>query len=277
MYEYWIGRDVDFRKVWNDYESGLGYIDKYHSMEVYLIRITFKQYSSDLPLFNHEAVYKTLKGYFHELKLQCLSQQEYNVAGPLFLYDVERASGKWSFLGELRHLILLGTTLTEEKIFGQRIENFQKKLQILRENFGDRYIYPQDFQNFMAANTGRDVQLALENLYMQGLIDVEISQEPFMGDIVQTKSRLVSLNRMQNETDYLAKLRYILTSHFNEPELRNLAFDLGVNYDALRGQGTADKARELVDYFRQRNQIGKLVRKGVVVKRELVGSHCTHE
>jgi hypothetical protein len=67
--EYWIGKDVSFRSAWEDFESGLEYIDKYHTMEVYLIRLTLEQYPSTLPLFNHEAVFKTIKGYFHDLKV----------------------------------------------------------------------------------------------------------------------------------------------------------------------------------------------------------------
>jgi hypothetical protein len=99
--EYWIGQGVDYKAVWVSYEEGLGYIDKFRKMRVHALRIELAQFPSDLPLFNHEAVYKTIKGYFHDLKQQCLSPGESDVAGPLFLYSVERASGIWTFLGEL--------------------------------------------------------------------------------------------------------------------------------------------------------------------------------
>jgi hypothetical protein len=41
-------------------------------------------------------------------------------------------------------------------------------------------------------------------------------------------------------------LRRILTSFFDREELRTLCFDLNVNFDSLRGEGHAAKARELV-------------------------------
>lgn len=56
-----------------------------------------------------------------------------------------------------------------------------------------------------------------------------------------------------------SKLRQALIEYFNETELRNLSFDLGVTYDALRGSGTAEKSRELVDYFLRRQRVEVLV------------------
>src|SRR2546423_3071212 len=126
MYEYWIGEGVDYKKVWRDYEDGLAYIDKFKSMRAHLIRIELNQFPANLPLFNHEAVYKTIKGYFHDLKQLCLSHEEYMYASPLYLYDVRRGSGIWDFLGELRQLLLLGTTLADEKVIGQQLDNIDK-------------------------------------------------------------------------------------------------------------------------------------------------------
>src|SRR6185503_14426446 len=45
------------------------------------------------------------------------------------------------------------------------------------------------------------------------------------------------------------KLRQILISHFNESELRDLCFDLGIDYEVLGGDDKTDKARELILYF----------------------------
>jgi hypothetical protein len=57
-----------------------------------------------------------------------------------------------------------------------------------------------------------------------------------------------------------AKLRRILLSSFNESELRDLCFDLRVDYDNLPGQSKADKARELVAYFDRRGRIAELIK-----------------
>src|SRR5512138_2774604 len=111
VYEYWIGQRIDYRAVWQAYEEGIdGYIDKFRSMRVYLLRVELTQFSSDLALFNHEAVYKTIKGYFHDLKRYGLSEEEYISTGPLFLYSVDRGSGIWNLLGELQPLIALAVT-----------------------------------------------------------------------------------------------------------------------------------------------------------------------
>jgi formylglycine-generating enzyme required for sulfatase activity len=56
-----------------------------------------------------------------------------------------------------------------------------------------------------------------------------------------------------------AKLRELITACFDEEELRTLCFDLEVDYDDLRGEGRAGKARELVVYFERRGRISELV------------------
>jgi hypothetical protein len=40
---------------------------------------------------------------------------------------------------------------------------------------------------------------------------------------------------------YLAMLRHNVTGYFNDGELRNLCFDLGVDYESLPGQGKEGK------------------------------------
>jgi formylglycine-generating enzyme required for sulfatase activity len=55
------------------------------------------------------------------------------------------------------------------------------------------------------------------------------------------------------------KLRERITSCFDAEELRTLCFDLKVDYDDLRGEGRAGKARELVAYFERRGRISEFV------------------
>lgn len=58
----------------------------------------------------------------------------------------------------------------------------------------------------------------------------------------------------------LARLRQLLTEHFDLEELRTLCFDLkDVDYDDLGGEGKANKARELVAYLERRDRIPELV------------------
>lgn len=57
----------------------------------------------------------------------------------------------------------------------------------------------------------------------------------------------------------LVKLRRSISILFNESELRDLCFDLGLDYDDLPGTGKKDKARELVGYYHRHGRIGELV------------------
>jgi hypothetical protein len=47
-------------------------------------------------------------------------------------------------------------------------------------------------------------------------------------------------------TNSLTQLHRAIVDHLDLEELRKLCFDLGVNYDALRGEGSSGKARELI-------------------------------
>ncbi len=191
--EYWIGENINFDEIWRAYDAGKGYIDKYHSMEVHLIEIEFETPTNNLPLFSHEAIFKTLKGYFHELKLLCLSNHDYNVAGPLFFYEVSRGSAKWSFLGELRQLLLFGSTLSDEKLIGQSIDNIDKKLTLLKNHFGPETINPDDFKAFMNAKTPVELEKAVNKILEHKIKSVKISKKPFKGEIEDARGSLVDL------------------------------------------------------------------------------------
>ena len=79
------------------------------------------------------------------------------------------------------------------------------------------------------------------------------------------------------ERQHLTTLRKILTTRFNESELRTLCFDLGVDYDGLRGTGKADKARELVAYCERHKGIAKLVALGKQLRPDIDWSKVPEE
>lgn len=60
----------------------------------------------------------------------------------------------------------------------------------------------------------------------------------------------------------LRHLRDILTTYFNESELRDLCFDLNIDYDNIPGRGKADKARELIVYAQRHNILDELLLAG---------------
>jgi hypothetical protein len=65
--------------------------------------------------------------------------------------------------------------------------------------------------------------------------------------------------REQVEPTYRTRLRQLLSTYFNEGELRTLCFDLNVEYDDLLGAGPADKSRELISYLERHSRIDKLL------------------
>jgi len=53
-------------------------------------------------------------------------------------------------------------------------------------------------------------------------------------------------------------LRHALTDLFDDEELRTLCFDIGVDYDNLRGEGKAAKARELVAWAKRTSRLAEM-------------------
>jgi hypothetical protein len=114
----------------------------------------------------------------------------------------------------------------------------------------------------VAKSQGRRFVLELEIDYpMTGLVyDVRWLPVPATENIDPEQS--VETAEIKTKQDDLSNLRKILTVRFNESELRNLYFELGVDYDSLPGVGNIDKARELVAYYMRRDQISKLIAAG---------------
>ncbi|RMD97430.1 MAG: hypothetical protein D6816_17575, partial [Bacteroidetes bacterium] len=73
-----------------------------------------------------------------------------------------------------------------------------------------------------------------------------------MIDIQVNSQRVISGNVA------LRQLREVLVTYFSEGELRTLAFELGINYDALPGRGTNEKAIEIILYCERRQSLKAL-------------------
>lgn len=58
------------------------------------------------------------------------------------------------------------------------------------------------------------------------------------------------------------ELLEILAERFDQEELRTLCFYLGIDYDAVKGEGKEGKARELIAYLDRRNKIPSLIEVG---------------
>ncbi|MCP4538652.1 MAG: CHAT domain-containing protein [Chloroflexi bacterium] len=61
---------------------------------------------------------------------------------------------------------------------------------------------------------------------------------------------------------YKTFLRKILNERFDQGELRDLCTDLGVDHYNLPGEGTSEKARELIEYLERHNRLLDLVELG---------------
>ena len=58
---------------------------------------------------------------------------------------------------------------------------------------------------------------------------------------------------------YRVKLRQNLVTAVNDSELRDLCFDMNVDYESLNGENKADKARELIAFCERRQVIADLI------------------
>lgn len=65
-----------------------------------------------------------------------------------------------------------------------------------------------------------------------------------------------------SQRKYMTGLRQILTTRFDEGELRTLCFDLELDYDKLPGSGKANIARELISYLNRRERMHELIEVG---------------
>lgn len=221
--EYWVGKGVDYDALWASYEQGQAYFDKkYRTMEVHLLQLSFQRYPRDMPLFNLEAVLKTSKGLYHDLKRDHLTREEYNRSGPLFVYDIGRGSELWRFVGELPVLLLFATLLwahTVSKVAKARadaanIKAEQYKAETAALEYKARYLkiygdlkekFPhapaEDIGGYLESPPSPQQTMALQKLYEQNLRDVAISREPFTGDIVKAEKDLISLSEISLITD----------------------------------------------------------------------------
>jgi len=84
---------------------------------------------------------------------------------------------------------------------------------------------------------------------------------------IETVSQPVSVHRTDGISNKrlpdqvnLTNLRQVLTTYFNDSELRDLCFfELRIDYDGLRGEGKEAKIRELIAYCERHGRIPELL------------------
>jgi hypothetical protein len=61
------------------------------------------------------------------------------------------------------------------------------------------------------------------------------------------------------DQDYLAELLQNVKSDYNEQELRELCFELGIDYDDLPGPARKDKCRELIGLLKRQKRLPEFI------------------
>ncbi len=179
--QYWIGKGLDLDKLWDDFDKGAGYIKKISASQLHLLRLTVGQHPTFLPLFDHEAIFKTVKGTFHDVKAECFSPAEYDAAAPIFLQRVERGSGVFEFLAQFDPLMTWVVALGAAAMWYRKAlaadQDFdEKRLSFIKTNFPKASV--NDVQAYMKAWTTFGRRRALHRLIGQHLERVEVSQQP---------------------------------------------------------------------------------------------------
>ena len=179
--QYWMGKGIDLDALWRDFDNGSGYMQKVAASPLHLLRLTFEDHPSRLPLFDLEVVYKTVKGTFHDVKAECLTREAYNQAAPIFLHRVDRGSGVFEFLAQFDPLmtwvVALGAAATwYRRALAADQELDEKRLAFLRTNFPNAST--SQVQAYMKAWTTFGRRRVLQRLIGQHLGRVEVSNSP---------------------------------------------------------------------------------------------------
>ncbi|MEI2612231.1 MAG: hypothetical protein V9G20_26640 [Candidatus Promineifilaceae bacterium] len=76
------------------------------------------------------------------------------------------------------------------------------------------------------------------------------------------KSLSAAAPHTDDTPSHLASLHQQLTILFSEGELRNLCFDLGVDYESLPARSKDGKARELIAHMQRNSRLSELITMG---------------
>ena len=82
----------------------------------------------------------------------------------------------------------------------------------------------------------------------------DLNEEGFAPDVKIEPSK---------QKDIVTELLEILDERFNEQELKTFCVYLKIDYDNLPAEGKINKARELIQFYVRRNQIGELINGGM--------------
>jgi hypothetical protein len=154
-------------------------------------------------LFDHEVLFKTVKGTFHDVKAECLTPKAYDESVPIFLYRVDRGSGVFEFLAQFDPLMTWIVALGAAAMWYRKAVAADQKfdddrLAFLRKNFPN--IDTSETRAYMKAWTTWGRRRVLERLIDQDLQRVEMSKsryDPSVPPIMVDMSGIVELGRQE--------------------------------------------------------------------------------
>jgi hypothetical protein len=108
--------------------------------------------------------------------------------------------------------------------------------------------------------TARGRERARKQLNERGLLDeeLELFSPAFRDWLKLNLSRLLEERGGELGQQGSVQLFRLIDSHFNDSEVRDLCFELDVDYDNLSGDNKRDKARELVIWMRRYGRLEEL-------------------
>lgn len=174
--QYWIGKDLNPNEFWDVYHTDPGYAKKFWQIKTHFLQIELKENDQFGPLNSFEAVYKTVKSYFHEIKFKCFPD-EYNSLAPLYFYAIHRNPTKLLFLGELPPLLIFALSLATKKYLGEDLGPSQTILNFVHDNFSIMQL-DANLSYFQNTQDGL-LKDAFDNMVELGVNSVQISTEAY--------------------------------------------------------------------------------------------------
>lgn len=154
------------------------------------------------------------------------------------------------------------TMLTDEEITHQQelLKTYRRNLALYLQRqamMGAAYVTPEVMHGIAEARE----QIARIKRIL-GESGVEVPDHPDDGSAATAAPRAAAPPRQRAgapATIDRVALRQVLAERFSDEELRDLAFDLGIDYEDLPGATRSGKARELITYTERRGRLDDLV------------------
>lgn len=134
---------------------------------------------------------------------------------------------------------------------------------------------PNDVRIINLASGSVKIMLELPKEAIKILLSMFLTEESELKTLKIVRAELIPDSSTVSETGFqvndqdvgltsveqvsMPKLRELTANYFNETELRDICFDLHVDYESLPAQGKRDKARELVAFLERGRRVDELV------------------